>query len=98
MIKSSRKEGKQNGKWKMDKETLAVLCDAKDKNRSNKDMNKNNDHTLVGFIMDESDRPYEPGENPFPYTKADEEYEDYIIKKFGLKRKGEDEKEDDDTI
>lgn len=64
----------------------------------NKDMSKNNDNTLVGFIMDESDRPYEPGENPFPYTKADEEYEDYIIKKLGLKRKTEDEEDDEDII
>ena len=33
----------------------------------------------------------------FEVEKADEEYEDYIIKKLGLKRKDEDENEDEDN-
>lgn len=46
--------------------------------------------------MDESGRPYEEGENPFPDTPEMEEIEARIIKKYGLVL-AEDEEEDEDT-
>jgi len=36
------------------------------------------------FFMDESSAPYEEGENPFPRTKRDDEFDEMIIKKYHL--------------
>ncbi len=48
------------------------------------------------FAMDETSRPYEPGENPFPGTELDEEFEKMIINKYHLVTK-EMEAEDTNT-
>ena len=36
------------------------------------------------LYMDESDRPYEDGENPFPRTKEDDEFDEMMIAKYHL--------------
>lgn len=36
------------------------------------------------FVMDETSAPYEKNENPFPRTKADDEFDKLIIKKYHL--------------
>jgi hypothetical protein len=36
------------------------------------------------FFMDETSAPYPEGQNPFPRTKEDNEFEDFIIKKYHL--------------
>lgn len=40
--------------------------------------------------MDESGRPYEEGENPFPRTPKDDAFEAYLIKKLHLYEDEED--------
>lgn len=39
------------------------------------------------FVMDETSAPYEQNENPFPRTKADEEFDEMIISKYHLTTK-----------
>lgn len=55
-----------------------------------------NDESKLYLFMDETGRPYEEGENPFPRTIEMEEIENKIIEKYGLVL-AEDEDEDDDT-
>lgn len=43
-----------------------------------------NDETKLYLFMDESGRPYEEGENPFPETPEDDEFDRMLFKKYGL--------------
>lgn len=36
------------------------------------------------LYMDETGRPFEDGENPFPRTPEDDEFDRMLFKKFGL--------------
>lgn len=47
-------------------------------------------HSGLRFYMDESGRPYEEGENPFPRTPKDDAFDAYLIKKFHLYEDDED--------
>lgn len=55
-----------------------------------------NDETKLYLFMDETGRPYEEGENPFPRTIEMDEIENKIIEKYGLVL-AEDEEENEDT-
>ncbi len=55
-----------------------------------------NDETKLYLFMDETGRPYEEGENPFPRTPEDDEFDRQLFKKLGLVL-AEDEEEDEDT-
>ena len=54
------------------------------------------DESKLYLFMDETGRPYEEGENPFPRTIEMDEIEARIIEKLGLVL-AEDEEEDEDT-
>ena len=41
----------------------------------------------LSFFMDETSAPYEDGENPFPRTKEDDEFDEMIIAKYHLTTK-----------
>lgn len=43
-----------------------------------------NDETKLYLFMDETGRPYEEGENPFPNTPEDDEFDRMLLKKLGL--------------
>lgn len=51
----------------------------------------NSDNKLHLF-MDETSAPYEEGKNPYPRTKKDDEFDDYIIAKLHLVTKEEEKK------
>ena len=44
------------------------------------------------FYTDESGTPYEDGENPFPRTKEDDEFDQMMIKKYNLVLKEDEDK------
>lgn len=54
------------------------------------------DESKLYLFMDETGRPYEEGERPFPRTLEDDEFDRKLFKKLGLVL-AEDEEEDDDT-
>ncbi|MCM1083048.1 MAG: hypothetical protein NC393_05405 [Clostridium sp.] len=47
-------------------------------------MSHNENPDNLYLFMSEEDAPFEEGKNPFPRTKEDDEFDDYIIKKYHL--------------